>query len=223
VVAQRPSQWPALFDLAVEIFDRFEAANGFFPEWSFGGGTALMLQIDHRESHDIDIFLNDAQILPYLNPATQGHALSRLPDGYQSDGSGSLKLAYDAVGEIDFICCSNIIDDPYVQQEVRGHVVMLETPAEIVAKKVYFRGGSFQPRDMFDMAAVSARFGLEYVANALRQCGTDRCEIALRTIEKANPSFVRSIIAQLMYREQYGHLVTEAQDISRQLLRLAIA
>jgi len=55
VVAQRPSQWPALFDLAVEIFDRFEAANGFFPEWSFGGGTALMLQIDHRESHDIDI------------------------------------------------------------------------------------------------------------------------------------------------------------------------
>jgi len=27
--------------------------------WTFGGGTALMLQIDHRESFDVDIFLDD--------------------------------------------------------------------------------------------------------------------------------------------------------------------
>jgi hypothetical protein len=25
--------------------------------WAIGGGTAMMLQIGHRESHDIDIFL----------------------------------------------------------------------------------------------------------------------------------------------------------------------
>lgn len=39
--------------------------------WSFGGGTALMLQIAHRESHDIDLFIDDPQILPFLNPETQ--------------------------------------------------------------------------------------------------------------------------------------------------------
>lgn len=35
--------------------------KGYFPrpEWTFGGGTALMLQYGHRRSKDIDIFLRD--------------------------------------------------------------------------------------------------------------------------------------------------------------------
>ena len=92
------SQWPQLFDLAVDILDRLREAQGRMPGWSFGGGTALMLQIDHRESHDIDIFLDDPQILPFLNPETQGYALSRLPDSYESDGARALKLAYENMG-----------------------------------------------------------------------------------------------------------------------------
>jgi hypothetical protein len=35
---------------------------------AFGGGTAMMLQIDHRESHDVDIFLTDPQLLASLDP-----------------------------------------------------------------------------------------------------------------------------------------------------------
>lgn len=70
--AARPSQWPFLFDLAVDILANAERLNGYAPEWSFGGGTALMLQIDHRESHDIDIFVDDPQWLPFLNPESQG-------------------------------------------------------------------------------------------------------------------------------------------------------
>lgn len=77
---QQASQWPLLFDLAIDILDHFQAANGFAPGWSFGGGTALMLQIDHRESHDIDIFLDDPQLLPFLNPETQGYLLARKPN-----------------------------------------------------------------------------------------------------------------------------------------------
>src|SRR5262249_800083 len=37
-------------------------------EWTFGGGTAMMPQINHRESRDIDIFLPDPQLLPFLDP-----------------------------------------------------------------------------------------------------------------------------------------------------------
>ena len=66
----RPGPWPILFDIAVEILDGFREKQGFAPHWSFGGGTALMLQIDHRESHDIGLFLDDPQILPFLNPET---------------------------------------------------------------------------------------------------------------------------------------------------------
>lgn len=222
MAAGRPSEWPVLFDLATAVLDHFERTNGFMPEWSFGGGTALMLQIDHRESHDIDLFLDDPQILPFLNPETQGIALDRRPDSYDTDGTGVLKLAYLDIGEIDFICAPGITDIPTSMHEVRGRTVALETPAEIVAKKVHFRGWNFQPRDMFDLAAVAEQCGDHYVISALRQCGSGRCRTALDAIEKAAPAAVEAINAQLMVRETTRHLIGTAQPVSRDLLRRAI-
>ena len=90
-------RWGDLFDQAVSIIDQ---ANSEFPmidRWSFGGGTALMLQIDHRESFDVDIFLDDPQLLPYLNPQKQGYLLDMKPDAYQSDGSRALKIVFSDV------------------------------------------------------------------------------------------------------------------------------
>jgi len=219
---QRPSQWPFLFDLAVEILHHCYKTNGFTPEWSFGGGTALMLSIDHRESHDIDIFLDDPQVLPFLNPEMQDYPLTQLPSGYVSDGTRALKLVYENVGEIDFICSAHILDDPYGSQNVRGHRVKLETPAEIIAKKIYFRGSYLQPRDMFDLAAVAEHFGHDYVVRALRECGGGPCQAALSVVEKAKPEFVQSIAGQLMYRERTRHLVTTAQETTRDILQLAL-
>src|SRR3546814_3039172 len=83
-------------------------------------------------------------------------------DSYQA-GTDVLKLAYEELGEIDFICCDNILLDPTAATDVRGHAVALETPAEIIAKKVFYRGWSLQPRDMFDLAAVAEHFGSDYV------------------------------------------------------------
>lgn len=219
---KRPSEWPVLFDLAIDILAHFEKANGFLPNWSFGGGTALMLQIDHRESHDIDLFLDDPQYLPYLNPETQGIKLDRAPDSYQA-GTDVLKLAYEDLGEIDFICCDNILPDPTTTSDVRGHAVAIETPAEIIAKKVFYRGWSFQPRDMFDLAAVADHFGSEYVVTALRQCERAKCQTALEIIDKTNPAYVEGIIGQLMLRKKTFGLVASAREISRNLIALALA
>jgi len=83
---------------------------------------------------------------------------------------------------------------------------------------VYYRGWNFQPRDMFDLAAVGDRHGIDYVVSALRQCGLSRCEKALEIIEKAKPDFVRSIIGQLMFRPGTAHLVDTAQAMSRDYL-----
>ena len=122
----RPSQWSSLFDIAGSIIDQAQRAAYPF-EWTFGGGTALMLQIDHRESHDIDLFLDDPQVLPFLNPGTQGYALDRAPDGYDTDGSHVLKLTFGEVGEIDFICCASITERSANRVAVRGREVLLET------------------------------------------------------------------------------------------------
>lgn len=223
MVEQGPSQWPILFDLAMEIFGHFEKTVGFAPSWSFGGGTALMLQIDHRESHDIDIFLDDPQILPYLNPEIQGFAMTRRPDEYRSDGTQALKLAYDELGEIDFICSSAILDVSSERREVREQMVNLETPAEIAAKKVYFRGWNLQPRDMFDLAAIAGHHGDDYVVAALRECGPDRCRKALQVVERVEPKAVNAVIGQLLYREKNAHLVADAQAITRRILRASLS
>jgi len=192
------------------------------PDWSFGGGTALMLQIDHRESHNIDLFLDDPQILPYLNPETQGIPLERRPNSYDSDGASALKLAFLGIGEIDFICAPAITAEPTLSTDVRGRAVALETPAEIIAQKVHFRGWNFQPRDMFDLAAVAEHSGTDYVIAALRQCGLARCQTTLDMVEKTTPAAVEAINAQLMVRDTTRHLINRAQDISHDLLRRTI-
>ena len=57
---RRPSEWRRLFSVAVDLLDQVqEATGGYQVTWSFGGGTAMMIQIAHRESHDVDIFLDD--------------------------------------------------------------------------------------------------------------------------------------------------------------------
>src|SRR3546814_15109877 len=72
-----------------------------------------------------------------------GIKLDHAPDSYQA-GTDMLKLAYHDLGEIDFICCDSIIPDPTRAHDVQGHAIALETPAEIIAKKVFYRGWSFQ-------------------------------------------------------------------------------
>lgn len=110
---------------------------------ALGGGTALMLQIGHRESHDIDLFISDAQYLPFLNPETQGYRLEIAASDYETDGTRALKIVFDGVGEIDFICCGPVTEDPFTLSEIRGRRVRLETPAEILAKKVVFGALNF--------------------------------------------------------------------------------
>jgi hypothetical protein len=54
--SRRPSEWRRLFHIAVDLIDQLrENTGGYGFEWSFGGGTAMMIQIGHRESHDFDI------------------------------------------------------------------------------------------------------------------------------------------------------------------------
>lgn len=181
-----------------------------------------MLQIDHRESHDIDLFLDDPQVVPFLNPGTQGYTLEREPDGYETNGSHVLKLTFGDVGEIDFICCAPITEHPTSPNVIRDRKVQLETPAEILAKKVFYRGSRLQPRDMFDLAAVVDREGQDYVVAALRQCGGDRIGAALKVAEGMSPEFAVSVIGQLMYREHHAPLLRKAQAITQAALRAAL-
>jgi hypothetical protein len=116
-------------------------------------------------------------------PYTQDYHLEVAPSSYDTDGTRALKLSFDGVGEIDFICTGTLSAAPTVEATVRGRKVFLETPLEIVTKKLVYRGSHIQPRDMFDIAAVAMVRDPNELIAGLRPY-TDECRIALAATER---------------------------------------
>ncbi|WP_342593154.1 nucleotidyl transferase AbiEii/AbiGii toxin family protein [Ramlibacter agri] len=54
----RPGAWTGLFEAALTLTDHLATVLEE-PVWTFGGGTVLMLRINHRHSRDIDLFVPD--------------------------------------------------------------------------------------------------------------------------------------------------------------------
>lgn len=215
--APAPSRWRELFCQAMSIIDQANAHGQIVDRWTFGGGTALMLQIGHRESRDIDLFIPDPQVLPFLNPETQSYSLDLSPSDYETDGSTTLKIVFDGIGEIDFICGGTLTTPATTQTIVESRSVALETPTEIIAKKIYYRGGRMQPRDMFDIAAVIQNRGATELVEALVP-HRDRCETALGVVRRMDPDFARTIMAQLMIRPAFQELCSGAQKTTERFL-----
>lgn len=146
--------WETLLARALLILRSAASAGSLAREWTLGGGTALMLRYRHRESEDIDIFVPDPQVLGHLSPRLNPQVDS-LTSNYL-ELAGFLKL-YFPEGQIDFVACAPLTRHPATRATLIGHEVQLETPSEIIAKKVWYRASSFKARDIFDLALVIER------------------------------------------------------------------
>ncbi|MER9924902.1 nucleotidyl transferase AbiEii/AbiGii toxin family protein [Mesorhizobium sp. M0048] len=218
VHSRRPSEWRRLFAIAADLIDQLrEKAGGFEFEWSFGGGTAMMIQINHRESHDVDIFLDDPQLLGFIDPSKSQLSFSTGPAAYDGDGTRFQKFAFEGLGEIDFIVAGALTGTPFEKREVEGRPVSLETIPEIIAKKVYYRGAEARPRDIFDIAA-AARSHRAGVVGALRAF-PDRVARTRERLAELNPEFVRRTIAQLMIMPDYEEMAADSLAIATALLK----
>ncbi|MCD6294435.1 MAG: nucleotidyl transferase AbiEii/AbiGii toxin family protein [Deltaproteobacteria bacterium] len=115
--------------------------------WTLGGGTGLFLSLNHRVSYDIDIFLEDPRGLKTIagDPRTK-----RISSDWQFPGN-YLKLIRQE-GEIDFILAATITENCFFAYDFKGIEIKVETPAEIIAKKIRYRGSNFTIRDIFDFA-----------------------------------------------------------------------
>lgn len=177
----------------------------------------MMLQIGHRDSHDVDLFISDAQYLPFLNPEIQGFDLSLLPNSYETDGTRALKIVFDGIGEIDFICCAPVTTLPYTHANVLGREVRRELPAEIIAKKIMLRGTRLQPRDMFDIAAASIVLGEDALVADLLPFAEQSIS-ALSVARNMNPDLARAVMGKLMARPGFDELHLTAQSITCRIL-----
>ncbi len=121
--------------------------------WTFGGGTALALKLGHCVSYDVDIFFEHAEALRILSPQ-RNRTVRALADRWQEPGN-YIKLERDE-GAIDLIVAARRTDQPTWRFDFRGRQLDIETPAEVLAKKLHFRGSTLLPRDVFDCVAAHA-------------------------------------------------------------------
>jgi hypothetical protein len=198
-----------LFPIAVDLINQANARHQIIDHWTFGGGTALMLHIDHRESHDVDLFITDPQLLGFLDPAKQGFVLSMEPSAYDGDGIGHLKLSFEDIGEVDFIVGQQQTEPGFRVQGILGVPTKLETPAEIIAKKIAYRGRRIQPRDIFDIAATLRVVGSEVLTKALH-AHTEEAAVTLNALNRLQSNFVERVIGGLAIRDGFEDLVTTA-------------
>ena len=135
------SQWEKLLILALPVLSDLETP------WTLGGGTGLFLTLNHRVSYDIDIFLEDPRGLKTIagDPRTK-----RISNDWQFPGN-YLKLIRQE-GEIDFTLAATITENSFFGYNFSGTEIKVETPAEIIAKKIRYRGSNFTIRDIFDFA-----------------------------------------------------------------------
>jgi hypothetical protein len=175
----------------------------------------MMIQIDHRESHDVDIFLDDPQLLPYLDPSRHDFTFEIVPSDYGGDGTGFLKLSFDD-GEIDFIVGNAKTPNPATLCEIEGQSTLLETIPEIITKKIVYRGSNIKPRDIFDIAAAS-EYDPDAIISALRSYPGE-IAATIDTINRLNPEFTTAVINQLMIRDKYRPIVTTAIERAKELL-----
>jgi hypothetical protein len=189
------ADWVRLFAMACNLIDQVNAEFPVIDEWTMGGGTALMLRIGHRQSHDIDIFVDDSQILGYLDPDKAGFPLIGVPARYGGDGSTFRKFIFPGFGEIDFIVSQHLTDQPFTKTMVEGRLALLETVGEIIAKKIFHRGASITPRDVFDIAAAAGRYRSD-IETALAPY-PDRVNPALKAIQRQNRAYFDAVIDDL--------------------------
>lgn len=151
---ERLNAWKVLFRRALDILDAVAASRTRFDDWSFGGGTVLMRRFRHRVSRDVDIFVPDPQYLGYVSPRLNDRAEALTQKYLETDMSVKL---YFAEGEIDFIASEPVTKDPSAVERILGRKVRVESTAEIIGKKVRYRGPMFTGRDLFDFALVATR------------------------------------------------------------------
>ncbi|SMF82098.1 Nucleotidyl transferase AbiEii toxin, Type IV TA system [Tistlia consotensis] len=203
--------WLQLLETAEEILERAQQDSGQGIDWTLGGGTAIALQLGHRLSHDVDLFLDRPEFLAALSPRINDAAAAST-DRYREDAR-SLRLEYPA-GEIDFIAAPRRLETlPPAARSIDGREVLVDHPAEVVAKKIAWRAQNFMARDVFDLAVV-----LEHCPEArallLREAAAQLPRLEARlAVLRERPGVVGEAVSPLpgfeSYVERAPTIVTE--------------
>lgn len=199
------AEWLTLLRRATAVIDAAAAEVGMF-EWTLGGGTMLWLRFRHRESRDLDIFLSDPQLLGALSPRlnSESERIVHQRGGKFIEQSNFLKLAFPE-GDIDFIIAPHLTA-PYAEPgEIDGRAVMIETPREILGKKLLYRAEDFTARDLFDLAFLIEQSVAESLISSDKRTYLAKLQIIATRVRLLGDTLRRSFqeIRALDYRPSF--------------------
>jgi hypothetical protein len=205
----KPGPWAALFASALTLTDHLATVIAQ-PVWTFGGGTVLMLRLNHRYSRDIDLFVPDPQYLGHVTPRLCD-AAERLTTEYV-ESAEYVKLLMPA-GEIDIVVGRPLTLQPWEVVSHHGRRILVETNAEIIAKKMHHRGDQAKARDLFDLCAVADLdpAAIEQAAPFFARHGE-----AFVAQLKANAGYIEEDFAQIQridYRRPFEECLVLAESI----------
>jgi len=187
-------------------------------DWALGGGTALMLSIKHRLSKDVDIFFENARALKLLAPSVNERTRS-ICDEWQQPGHYIKLIKYDK-GEIDFLVSRTFEDNPCKSYNFSHNgieqVIKIETPKEILSKKIFHRASQFTIRDIFDTASVIER---DY--STLKHLSPDVIEklpLAIDRIKVLREEYVKEIEKYIIPINVSRRVLSNGPDIAVEAL-----
>ena len=144
------SQIETLEFLQKNIFSRIP--KEFKSYYAFGGGTALSLcYFQHRLSFDIDIFVYDVQLMNYINPQIFFDDIEDEVDDYMCM-SHQINMITKSGIYVNILSVENLNPNKKDVLELNNNSILVETPEEIIAKKIIHRKNDNKVRDLFDIA-----------------------------------------------------------------------
>ena len=206
--------WMPLLRKALRCIDNLSSP----PDWTLGGGTVLMLRYQHRVSKDIDIFIHDAQYLTALTPRLNDE-VAQLCSNYD-ESSNFLKLALSE-GEIDFIVAPRLLGQDPEPFSFEEREVLMDTSAEIIAKKFFYRSASLKVRDLVDAATVIRHAPQEAQTIAATLLG--KRDQILRRVDLLAPTFAERVRQEVHFLPGEGSRAANAIDIVRTFFERAVA
>lgn len=116
------------------IIDEVER-HGDLEGMTLGGGTSMMLQINHRVSRDIDFFLPDPQLIGFISVAAADVEAWLSGFGYRGDGRLFMKVDIGEGGQIDFIAAPPVTDHEPLERTILGRRLLLDSLPAIIAQQ----------------------------------------------------------------------------------------
>lgn len=108
-------------------------------------------------------------------------------------------------------------DEPTKRIELHGRPIFIETIAEIITKKVFYRGSMITPPDVFDIAAAGKTHRRELVQALAGH--PQKVSATITALEGANPEYVLSVIGDLQINPDFESLKETAIDVCLAILR----